>query len=85
MIRAELPGQAVVALDLDDRRKWPGIKVESWDPAGRGWRCGVAAAPLAWKAVLLHIDSEPEGLTVAERQAIGRARRLIEEALCREG
>lgn len=54
-------GKVVVALDLDDRSQWPGMKVTSWDKKGRGWSCDCEAPDIVWRAVQLEIENRISG------------------------
>ena len=52
----DVAGKLVVALNLDDRSQWPGMKVTSWDKRGRGWSCRCEAPAIVWRALQLEVS-----------------------------
>lgn len=70
-----MPGTVVISLDLDDRGRWPGLRVTSWDRRGKGWAVTAEAPPLVWRAILGSMEDAMDNRRVqqnATRTALRR-------------
>ena len=77
-----VPGTVVVEIDLDDRGRWPGLRVTEWVRRGKGFTATVVAPPLVWQAVSTEIEGRLESKAGqnATRTALRRfATRLTQE------